>query len=219
MRTVFVGAGSFTVHAARSLLERKRQVVIVERSKDVIASVQEELDCGFLLGDATRPNVLREVAPAEDDVLFCLTGNDQTNIIASLVGRSLGFSRVITRINDTEFEHVCIELGLQEAVLPARTLGRYLADMAAGHEVLELSSAIRGEARIFLFVAGASEDGLRLDELELPEDAHVALLYRAGQFVPCTAATRIALHDDVVVVTPRRQLAALRERWSPVRNG
>jgi trk system potassium uptake protein TrkA len=211
---VFVGGGSFTLRTAQTLLERKHEVVIVERSQQVTASIQEQLDCGVLLGDATSPRVMREVDPGPNDVLFCLTGNDQTNIIASLVGRSLGFPRVVTRINDEEFEHICIELGLQDTVLPARTIGRLLADMAEGHDVLELSAAIRGEARIFLFVAGPDEDGVRVDELELPDGAHVALLYRDGAFVPRDAAKKLREQDELVIVTPNKHLDALRERFS-----
>jgi len=215
LRAVFVGGGSFSLRTAQTLLQRKHEVVIVEREQEVIASIQDELDCGCLLGDATRPRVMREVDPRPDDVLFCLTGNDQTNIIASLVGRSLGFTRVVTRINDEEFEHICIELGLQDTVLPARTVGRFLADLAEGHEVVELSAAIRGEARIFVFVAGPDEDGVGIDQLDLPEGAAVALLYRDGEFTPCAAAKRLRSQDEVVVVTPRSQLEALRKRWGP----
>ncbi len=47
--------------------------------------------------------MLQETDPAHTDFLFCLTGNDQTNIIASLIGRSQGFKRVITGIEDPEF--------------------------------------------------------------------------------------------------------------------
>ena len=144
MRAIFVGAGSMSLRTAKTMVERGHEVVIIEPAPEIISRVQEELDCGCLQGDGTRPRVLREADPSHVDVLFCLTGNDQTNLIASLVGRSLGIERVITRINDEEFEHVCLELGLQDLVLPTRTIGRYLASMAEGHEVLDLSAAIRG---------------------------------------------------------------------------
>ena len=213
MRAVFVGGGSFTLRTARTLLERKHEVVIVERSQQVTASVQEQLDCGCLLGDATRPRVMREVDPGPNDVLFCLTGNDQTNIIASLVGRSLGFPRVVTRINDEEFEHICIELGLVDTIIPARTIGQHLADMTEGQDILELSAAIRGEARVFLFVAGDAEK-TRVDELDLPRGARVTHLYRAGELVLADPDTRLRRDDEVVVLTRREDLPKLRERWS-----
>ena len=108
MRAVFVGAGSLTVNTARVLLKRGHDVVLVERDRDTIDDLEDELDCGFIHGDGSRPMILREADPEGSDVLFCLTGDDQTNIIAGLVGRSLGFERVVTKIENPEFEHVCI---------------------------------------------------------------------------------------------------------------
>jgi trk system potassium uptake protein TrkA len=56
------------------------------------------MDCSFLQGDGSQPDILREVNPEQTDFLFCLTDSDQANVIASLVGRSLGFNRVVTSI-------------------------------------------------------------------------------------------------------------------------
>jgi trk system potassium uptake protein TrkA len=124
MKAVFIGASALTVMAARIMLKRNHEVVVVERDRTRIEAVAEQLDCGFIHGDGSKPAVLRETDPARTDVLYCLTGNDQANIIASLVGRSLGFARVVTKIDDPEFEHICIELGLESTIVPTRTTGR-----------------------------------------------------------------------------------------------
>jgi trk system potassium uptake protein TrkA len=213
MRSVIVGAGALCQRTAKNLSARGHEVVVVERDEQVIDSLSGELDCGFLHGDGTRPNVLRDADPAGSNVLLALTGNDQTNIIASLVGRSLGFPRVITRIDGEEFEHICIELGLVDTIIPARTIGRHLADMTEGQDILELSAAIRGEARVFLFVAGNAEK-TRVDELDLPRGARVTHLYRAGELVLADPDTRLRRDDEVVVLTRREDLPKLRERWS-----
>jgi trk/ktr system potassium uptake protein len=212
MRLVFVGAGSLTVRTARTLLDRGHEVVIVERDKERLEALSGTLDGGFLCGDGTRPVVLREAGPKETDALLCLTGNDQTNIIASLVGRSLGFPRVVTRIEDEEFEHICIELGLLESVIPVRAIGRFLADMLEGQGALELSSIIKGDARAFLFVA-RDEDAGPVRDLRLPERARVVHLYRDGAFQLADLDTRLEQGDEVVVITDRRHLDALRARW------
>jgi trk system potassium uptake protein len=100
MRAVFVGASSIAVMAARFMLKRGHEVVIIERNRERIDALSEQLDCGFLHGDGSTPALLREADPEHSDCLFCLTGQDQTNILASLVGRSLGFARVVTKIED-----------------------------------------------------------------------------------------------------------------------
>lgn len=55
----------------------------------------------------------------------------RSTILASLVGRSLGFKRVVTKIEDIEFEHICKELGLEDVIVPSRTVGRLLAERFA----------------------------------------------------------------------------------------
>ena len=128
MRVVFIGASSLAVLTAKLMRERGDEVVIIEHDKDHIDALTEELDCGFLHGDGSKPAILREADPNGTDVLFALTDNDQANILASLVGRSLGFKRVVTKIQDAELEHVCKELGLEDIIVPSRTIGRFLAE-------------------------------------------------------------------------------------------
>ena len=213
MRAVFVGAGSLAVMTARHLLERGHEVVMIDWNKDRIDALAEELDCGFLHGDGSKPALLREADPAKTDFLFCLTGNDQTNILASLAGRSLGYGRVVPKIDDPEFEHLCIELGLEDAIIPARTTGRYLADMFEGHDHMEIIALVKDEARVFSFVARA-EDQKPINELALPEDSRVMFLYRDEKFMLPEPDSRLKRGDEVMVITHSRNIEKLHQRWS-----
>ncbi|MEW6646214.1 MAG: TrkA family potassium uptake protein [Pseudomonadota bacterium] len=212
MRAVFIGASSLAVMTARFLLRRRHEVVIIERNKERIEALAGELDCGFLLGDGSKPALLREADPAHTDFLFCLTGNDQANILASLVGRSLGFPRIVTKIDDPEFEHICIELGLEDMIIPSRTIGRYLADLFQGMNLLDLSGVIKDEARIFTFVV-RHDDEMPVADLKLPAHSRVVCLYRGGKFVPLEDDSRLHEDDEVVLITHADNLPELHERW------
>ncbi len=118
MRFVFIGAGSLAIATIRLLIERNQEVVLVERDKVRIDALVDDLDCGFIHGDGSHPALLREAMPKQTDALFCLSGRDQDNIIASLVGRSLGFRKVITRIEDEELEHITLALRLPPQRVP-----------------------------------------------------------------------------------------------------
>ena len=208
-----IGAGSLTVMTARLLLRHGHEVVIIDADKERLDSLATELDCGFLNGDGSKPAILREADPEHTDLLFCLTGNDQTNILASLVGRSLDFTRIVTRIEDPEYEHICIELGLENTIIPARTIGRYLADLFEGRDPLELSTMIRDEARVFSFVAHEGDVG-ELGALELPKQSRVICIYREETFILPGADEKIHDGDEVVVITHRKNLPELKERWN-----
>lgn len=142
MRAVFVGAEQVSVETAKALSEKGHEVIIIEIDKAKIDELSDELDCSFLHGDGSQPNILREVNPAQTDFLFCLTDSDQANVIASLVGRSLGFDRIVTSIGDPQFEGICHELGLKDTIIPSRTVTRYLVDMVGSGESVEPSTGI-----------------------------------------------------------------------------
>lgn len=214
MRIVFVGASDLTVMTARRLIERGHDIVVIEPDKTRLDEIREDLDCSFLHGDGSKPAILREADPEHTDVLFCLTRHDQVNIIASLVGRSLGFSRVITSIEDPEFESICRELDLEHTIVPSRTISGYLADIVGGLDILELSTVVKGEARFFLFTVTKDEAG-RIGDIELPAHARIVWFYRDGEFDLADADTRLHAGDEAVILTHSRNLAELRQRWQP----
>jgi trk system potassium uptake protein TrkA len=212
MRTVFIGAGEISVETAKVLVTKDHEVIIIETDKDKIEVLSKEIDCSFLHGDGSRPDVLREVNPAQCDILFCLTDSDQANVIASLVGRSLGFKRVVTSVREAQFENVCHELGLKDTIVPYRTISRYLVDMVSGHENVYLSAVLKDEARFFSFIAREEHAGT-VNELELPADARVVLFYRDDKFVFADEEAKLRTGDEVVVLTHSKNLGELERRY------
>lgn len=216
MRVVFIGAGELTTLTAQQLLKNNCDVVIIEKDKTRIDDLISDLAAGFIHGDGSKPAILREVDATATDFLFALTGNDQSNIIASLVGRSLGFKRTITRIEDPSYEHICLELGLTDVIVPDSTIARYLSDMVAGQNPLEVSALIKGDARIFAFVA-QDNDELAISELELPDDSQVMFFYRNEKLILPSPETALKKGDEVIVIARSDVLPKLEERWRQAR--
>lgn len=214
MRIVFVGAGKVSIETAKALIKKGHEVIIIETDKGKIDALSEEMDCSFLQGDASQPNILREVNPAQAEFLFCLSDSDQANVIASLVGRSLGFNRVVTSIGDPQFEGICRELGLKDTIIPSRTMSFYLEDMVEGSENIDLSTVIKNEARLFLFDVKEG-DAVAARELNLPAEARVICFYRDGKFSLADEETTFRKGDEVVILTHSKNMAGLQERWQP----
>lgn len=214
MRVVFIGAGDLTVETATLLIDRKHEIVIIEEDKEKIDELSDLLDCSFLHGDGSKPHILEEAGPEHTDILFCLTDNDQHNIIAALVGRSLGYSKVVLQIHDADYLNICRELELENPITPSKTIGRYLADMAAGIDILELSSLIKGEARCLMIKIDKETRG-KVDDLDLPEEARVICFYREGEFKLTSTDTKLQVGDEVIILTHSKHLAELTRRFSP----
>lgn len=213
MRVVFVGASSLAVATAEHLLQVEHEVVIIEKDKAVIDALMAQIDCVFIHGNGSKPAILKETGPSSIDVLFCLTKSDEANIIASLVARSLGIKRVITRIEDQEFEHICIELGLKDTIIPTLTNARYLANIAAGRNILELSAVFRGNVRLFSFIADETDEGL-VSNLSLPKQTRAIFCYRENMFLPLDSDSRLQKGDEVVLVTTADDYEKLHDKWA-----
>jgi trk system potassium uptake protein TrkA len=212
MKVVLVGASPLAVFTAELLLRRGDEVVIVEMDRDKIGDLTERLDCGFIHGDGTRPAVLREVGPEDASFLLCLTDSDRDNILAALVGRSLGFKRVVPKIEDAEFEHICTELGLSDTIVPDQSVARALTDMIGGRTGMDISNMVRGEVRFYSFVAREQDTGA-VDALDLPRRTRLICIYRNDEFLLPDPGTELAKGDEVVLITHSDELPALAGRW------
>ncbi|MGR9000530.1 MAG: potassium channel family protein [Gammaproteobacteria bacterium] len=212
MKVVFIGASALAVTTAQRLLKRGHEVIIIENDKNVINEMRETIDCVFINGNGSKPAILKETAPDTIDVLFCLTKNDESNIIASLVARSLGVKRVITRIEDPEFEHICIELGLNDIIIPTYTNARYLAGIALGRDIIELSAIIRGDVRFFGMVIDEENEGT-VSDLDLPGQSRAIFMYRENLFEFADSSTKLKKGDELVVITHGDDYDKLVQKW------
>lgn len=213
MRIAIVGATAVGIATARQLVAHDHDVVLVEEDRARIDELGTELDCAFVHGDGSRPQILKEIGPSRTDVLLCLSDDDQDNIIASLVGRSVGFARVMTKLSDPEFEHICIELGLEHTINADHAAARSLVDEVEGRATFALSSVLRGDVRFFVFTA-REEDAGRAADLALPGDTTVLFAYRGDAARAAGEDFEIEADDDVVLLTRSEHLDELSARWS-----
>jgi len=214
MRIVFSGAGPTAVITTRTLAQQGHEVIIIEVDKEKIDQLSDDLDCSFVQGDASKPAILSQVNPKDCDFLFCLTDSDQDNIITALLGRSMGFKRVVPSIKDAELQQLCSELELEDTIIPVRTMSQYLENMVRGLDSVELSTFLKHGARLFTFVAG-KKDSEKISELDLPEGTKVVFLYRDDQFKFVDEKTSLKAGDEVILLTHSDKLMELKERWNP----
>jgi len=214
MRIVFCGAGPVTVITAKALIKNGHEVVIIEVDKTVIDELSEALDCSFIHGDAGKPDILSQANPKGCDFLFCLTNSDQANIITALLGRSMGFNRVVPSIEDAGLQQLCDELELDNTIVPVRTMSHHLVNMVRGLDNIEMSTFLKHDARLFSFVAG-DDDVDRSGSLDLPEHTSIIFYYRKKSFHFFEENSRFKKGDEIVLLTHSKYLSDLNERWTP----
>ena len=114
------------------LLEADHEIVVIDKDADIIEAISDDYDCSFVHGDGSRPSVLQDVDPASTDVLFCLADDDNANVLAAVVAKSMEFKRIVVRIEDLELLPVCKQLGLEHVIVPDRHVAEGLHKFLEG---------------------------------------------------------------------------------------
>lgn len=212
MRVVFVGASPLAVHGVKALTERGHEVVLIDQDPEAIDLLSETLDCGLITGDGSRPAILEEVGPKQTDFLFCVTDRDESNMLAALVGRSLGFDRVVPKVEDSDLEPICKELGLDDVIVPDREIATQLLDVVEGRDSPELKTVVRSGLRFFSFAVPSEVSDA--EGLELPEGARLIARTRGDQSSLADSRTTFEEGDQAVLIVEEGTLDELKERFT-----
>jgi len=208
----FIGASPLAVKAARTLTERGHEVILIDTDHEKIETLSDTLDCGLITGDGSRPAVLQEVGPEQTDFLFCVSDRDESNVLAALVGRSLGFGRVVPKIEESDLEPLCTELGLDDTIVPDREIAQQLVDLVEGRETPALTTVVQSGLRFFGFDL---PEGVRAGaDLDLPDGARLIARTRGDQSVLADEQTSFEEGDRVVLIVEEEKVDSLRERFT-----
>ncbi|MFP4239354.1 MAG: potassium channel family protein [Rhodosalinus sp.] len=199
MRIVIVGASRFGTATAEELTGAGHEVVLVDRDSDKLERLAEELDCGFLEGDGSLPSILRDAYGDGADALVLLTNADDVNILAALVGRSVGYPRVVPQIVRNQLLAVCEELGLENLITPHATVARSIVRSLEDRSDAALDLRSHSGFDVLGYRVGTEQAGKALSELNLPRGSRPIAVTREGENHLVTDETELQEGDLLIV--------------------
>lgn len=120
MNVVILGCGRVGARLAAMLDRHGHRVSVVDRTLEAFDRLPNEFKGLVVLGEGVDYDILRQAGIEQADALCTLTDNDNINIMASQVARSVfKVPRVITRIYDPVRQDTFTALGL-ESFCPTR---------------------------------------------------------------------------------------------------
>jgi trk system potassium uptake protein len=217
MRILIAGGGSVGRHMAHQLAAAGDQPIIVDNDLAVVQRRREtSLSTGvqWLVGDACDVRVLEQAGAREVDVFTAVTGDDEDNLVASLLAKQeFGIPRVIARVNNPGNEWLFTEMwGVDIAVSTPHLLTSLVQEAVSVGALVRLLSLQRGRANL-VEVTLAPESpacGRTVASSGLPREAAVVAMIRAGHVIVPTVDTVLKVHDEIVVLltgTPEDETA------------
>jgi len=206
-RVLIIGGGKIGTRLARLLDEKPVYTKIIEKNPDRCAKLAERLNKVVVLhGDGSDQELLKEENIQDIDVVVTLTGDEEINILASLLAKQMGARKTITKISKFSYFPLMSTIGIERVVSPRLSAINTILQHIRRGKVLS-SISIKGEQAEFMeAVALETSDivGKPLKNISFPKGVLVAGIIREENFIIPTGDS-IVNPDDMIIIFARKQ--------------
>jgi trk system potassium uptake protein TrkA len=208
MKVAIAGGGNVGTSIAEDLKAAGHEVLIIEKDGDMVARIGPTSSVTWLEGDACEVSTLQRAGLAEADVVVASTGDDEDNLVVSLLAKQeFAVPRVVARVNHPKNRWLFNETwGVDVSVSTPHLLTALVEEAVSVGSLVRLLQFAEGEAR--LVEVTLAEDsparGRPLSELDLPRDATIVAVVRDGRVVVPRGDTILYASDEVIALVTER---------------
>jgi trk system potassium uptake protein TrkA len=218
MKVVIAGGGAVGTFIAGELRQAGHEVHLIEQDGDRVTRMQkagEPVGVEWHVADACEVNSLRVIGLADADVVAAVTGDDEDNLVTSLLAKQeFAVPRVVARVNNPKNEWMFNEnWGVDVAVSTPHLLTALVEEAVSVGSLVRLLSFEGGRASLIeVTLAGDSPaSDLEVVELGLPRDSTVVAVLRNDRVIVPRGDTRLQAGDEVLVLVTAESIDEVRE--------
>ena len=177
------GGGNVGRYLALGLGGRDHEVTLVERRPAVAQSLPRE-GLTVVVGDACDVATLERAGAREAEVLVAATGDDEDNLVISLLGKQeFAVPRVMARVNHPTNEWLFDDQwGVDDAISPPHLLAAVVEEQVTAGDLVSLLTLQQGQVELLEVRLDdrSAAVGARVSDLELPAGAVILAVVREG---------------------------------------
>jgi trk system potassium uptake protein TrkA len=182
-------------------------VTLIDNDRAVVAhgrATRTPFGVTWCLGDACEVATLTSVGAAEADVVAAVTGDDEDNLVVSLLSKQeFAVPRVLARVNNPKNEWMFNDMwGVDVSVSTPHLLTGLVEEAVTVGSFVRLLSLEGGKARLaeVTLAAGSPAIAKELTDLGLPRESTVVAVLRDGHVVVPRGDTVLHQGDEVLVL-------------------
>lgn len=211
---LIIGGGDIGFRLAQRL-ERNYHVRLLESDVDRCQWLAQHLSSAIVLhGEGRDQDLLREENVHEMDLVVSLTGDEETNILTSLLAKSLGAKRAVTRINKFAYFPLVRAIGIENIVSPRQSAVNSILQYMRKGMVISAASIRGDEAEALEAIVPERSDlvGKAIKDLRLPKGALILTIQRGGAIVFPSGDAVVEPGDRIVILSTRKNIGRIEKR-------
>ena len=201
-RVLLIGGGNLGLRLARALEGLSIHAKLIEKDPDRCRKLAEHLDKVIVLqGDGSEQGLLQEENVQDMDVVATLTGDEETNILTSLLAKRMGARKTVTRISKFSYFPLVCAIGLEHIVSPRLAAINTILQHVRRGKVLSAMALKGEEAEALEAVALETSDivGKPLQQIRFPQGALVVAIIRGDEVIIPTGDSVILPQDRIII--------------------
>jgi trk system potassium uptake protein TrkA len=207
MRVGIAGAGAVGLFIANDLRTSGHEVLLIEQQPAVKERAATEAGVEWFIGDACEVSSLREAGLERCDVVVAATGDDEDNLVVSLLAKTeFAVPRVIARVNNPKNEWLFNEnWGVDLSVSTPHLITALVEEAVEVGRLVRILQFERGRARLVEVTLADDSDVVdkAISEIDLPRDATFVAIVRDEHVVMPRGDSVFEAGDEVLaMVTP-----------------
>lgn len=103
MNIVILGAGSIGSYLATTLSQENHNVILIDHDPKAIERLDPSADIATRVGSGTDWKLLEEIKEFSPDFFIAMSSDDETNLVACAIAKSLGYPNTAARIRQNLF--------------------------------------------------------------------------------------------------------------------
>lgn len=211
-RVLIVGGGRIGLRLAELMESRGIYTKIIEINSDRCIFLADRLNRTVVLhGDGSDKGLLIEENIQDMDVVVTLTGDEEINILVSLLARQMGARKTITKISKFSYLPMMPAIGLEQVVSPRLSAINSILHHIRRGKVLSAISIQGEQAEVIEAVAMETSDIVSrpLKNVSLPKGVLVTGIIRGEQVIVPTGDSVIEPNDHIILFARREAITKL----------
>lgn len=202
IRNVIFFGGSRIAQKAVQSLPDGLNVKILEANKELCYHLSEKISNALIINaDGSDMEVLKEEGIQDTDAFVAVTDSSEANIFACLAAKRFGVIKTIADIENIDYITMAEGLDIGTVLNKKTITASYIYQMLLNANVLNVRNLTNADAEIVEFMAmdGSRITRSKVRDLNLPDEANIGGIVRAGEGILVNGDTQVLPNDKVVV--------------------